>query len=82
MIKKLLNKIGESVYNYINREGWLSCIIVAILSNICAMLPYYIKDGFNLKIFITLELPLYIFCIWIWYNIFKMIKNNKDIFKL
>ena len=36
---------------------------------------------FNWKWFLFFELPLYAFCGWALYKVFKLIKNNPDVFK-
>lgn len=80
-MKNILYKVGEKIHLFISNGGWLSILVFAFIGIIMAVVGYYGKMGFNWKWFLFLELPLYAFCGWALYNVFKLIKNNPDVFK-
>ena len=78
---KLFKLIGEKIHSYISNGGWISVLVIAFLGILMAVVGYYGTVGFNWKMFVFAELPLYTFCIWALSKMFKLIKNNPDIFK-
>lgn len=76
-----LNKSGEQLHKFISNGGWLSILVFAFIGIVLAIIGYYGTVGFNWKMFVFAELPLYAFCGWALYKVFKLIKNNPDIFK-
>lgn len=81
-IDKLFTLIGKKIHKYISDGGWLSILVFAFIGIAFAVIGYYGKVGFNWKMFVFAELPLYVFCIWALSKVFKLIKNNPDTFKL
>ena len=81
-IAKLFKLIGEKIHKYISNGGWISVLVIAFLGILMAVIGYYGTVGFNWKMFIFAELPLYAFCVWALSKMFKLIKNNPDVFKL
>lgn len=79
---KLFKLIGEKIHRYISDGGWLFILVFAFIGIAFAVIGYYGKVGFNWKMFVFAELPLYAFCIWALSKVFKLIKNNPDVFKL
>jgi hypothetical protein len=80
-MKTLLNKAGQQLHKFISNGGWLSILVFAFIGIALAIIGYYGTVGFNWKMFVFAELPLYAFCGWALYNVFKLIKNNPDVFK-
>ena len=81
-IDKLFKLIGEKIHYGISNGGWLSILVFAFIGIAFAIIGYYGTVGFNWKMFVFAEIPLYAFCIWALSKVFKLIKNNPDIFKL
>ena len=81
-IDKLFKLIGEKIHYVISNGGWLSVLVFAFIGIVFAIIGYYGRVGFNWKMFVFAELPLYAFCIWALSKVFKLIKNNPDTFKL
>lgn len=80
-IDKLFKLIGEKIHRYISNGGWISILVIAFLGILMAVVGYYGTAGFNWKMFVFAELPLYAFCGWALYKVFKLIKDNPDTFK-
>lgn len=78
---EILNKIGEKIHWFLTDGGWRVIIVFAVVAIIMAVVGYYGTHGFNVWWFLCLELPLYLFCGWALSKVFKLIKNNPDIFK-
>ena len=78
---KLISKAGEQLHKFISNGGWLSILVFAFFGILFAVVGYYGTMGFNWKWFLFFELPLYAFCGWALYKVFKLIKNNPDVFK-
>lgn len=81
-IDKVFKQIGEKIHYCISNGGWLTVLVFAFIAILFAIIGYYGTVGFNWKMFIFAELPLYAFCIWALSKVFKLIKNNPDTFKL
>lgn len=81
-IDKLFKLIGEKIHYWISNGGWLTVLVFAFIAILFAIIGYYGTVGFNWKMFIFAELPLYAFCIWALSKVFKLIKNNPDTFKI
>ena len=77
----LLNRTGQQLHKFISNGGWLSILVFAFFGILFAVVGHYGTMGFNWKWFLFFELPLYAFCGWALYKVFKLIKNNPDIFK-
>lgn len=70
----MFKKIGEKVYNFVNKH--LECVfILAGLGIVCAIVGHYGTIGFNWKWFLSFELPIYLFCAWAIYKTIKMFKK-------
>ena len=69
--------IWRKLHNFIKNGGWIDIIVIAFFGILSAVISHYSILGFNWKWFIFFEMPLYIFCGWVMYNIFKKIKTLK-----
>jgi hypothetical protein len=70
--------IGRPIYNWINKGGGLIAVIyLAVLGIFCALVGYYGQVGFNWKMFVFAELPLYAFCIWAICGMVKIWNTSK-----
>ena len=81
IMKTLLRKAGEQLHKFISNGGWISILVFAFFGILFAVVGHYGTMGFNWKWFLFFELPLYAFCGWALYKVFKLIKNNPDVFK-
>lgn len=79
---KILTKIGEVLHKGISSGGWVAALVFAFFGILFAMVGYYGEVGFNWKMFLFAELPLYVFCGWALYKVFKLIINNPNVFKI
>lgn len=80
-MEKILNKIGEKIHWFLSDGGWRVIIVFAVIAIMMAVVGYYGTHGFKLGWFLCLELPLYLFCGWALSKVFKLIKDNPDIFR-
>ena len=80
-IKNLLSNAGEQLHKFISNGGWISILVFAFFGILFAVVGHYGTMGFNWKWFLFFELPLYAFCGWALHKVFKLIKNNPDVFK-
>lgn len=78
---EILNKIGEKIHWFLSDGGWRVIIVFAVVAIMMAVVGYYGTHGFNIWCFLCLELPLYLFCGWALSKVFKLIKDNPDIFR-
>ena len=69
--------IWRKLHNFIKNGGWITIALIAFFGILSAVISHYSILGFNWKWFVFFEMPLYIFCGWVMYNVFKMIKNLK-----
>lgn len=77
-----MRKIYEFLDKHIRAGGWRVIIAIAIFGIVLKIIEFYVKCGFDLKRFLTFDLPLYIFWTWASYKgIYLPIKNNRHIFK-
>lgn len=67
--------IWRKLHNFINNGGWITIALIAFFGILSAVISHYSILGFDLKWFIFFEMPLYIFCGWVMYNVFKMFKK-------
>lgn len=74
-LKRLNEAIGEKLHNFIKNGGLLTILMIAFFGISSAIVSHYAIMGFDLKWFIFFEIPLYTFCGWAFYNIFKTIKR-------
>lgn len=79
---KILTKIGEALHKCISNGGWVAVLVFAFFGVLFAMVGYYGEVGFNWKMFLFAELPLYLFCGWALHKVFKLIINNPNVFKI
>lgn len=80
-IAKLFKLIGEKIHYGISNGGWVTVLVFAFIGIAFAIIGYYGTVGFNWKMFLFAELPLYLFCAWALSKVFKLIKDNPDTFK-
>ena len=81
MIRNLINICGNKIHWFLTDGGWRVILLFAFIAIVFAMVGFYGTHGFDWKWFLFLHCPLYIFCGWALYNVFKLIKNNPDVFK-
>ena len=90
MARKFFNWLGKHVANFINSGGWITCIILGVVGivlafcgHILTMKESYLSEEYNTFTFMVItEVFLIAFVIWSFVKIIKLIKNNKEIFKL
>lgn len=78
---KILKNVGEKIHKFISDGGWISILVFGFFGILFAVIGHYGTMGFNWKWFVFFELPLYTVCGWALYKVFKLIKNNPEIFK-
>lgn len=81
MLKNLINSCGEKIHWFLTDGGWRIILLFAFIAIAFAIIGYYGTHGFKLGWFLCLELPLYLFCGWALSKVFKLIKDNPNIFK-
>ena len=75
-----MKTIGNLLHKFIvEKRGWIVILIIAFLGILSAIVSHYSLMGFNWKWFVFFEMPLYGFCGWAFYNVFKTIKRIKDL---
>jgi hypothetical protein len=67
--------IWRKLHNFIKNGAWITILMIAFLGILSAVISYYSILGFDWKWFIFFEMPLYVFCGWVFYNVFKTIKR-------
>lgn len=76
-----MKKLAKLIYDFVNDGGWRCILALGFFGIVIAIIAMYGKCGFNWIRFILFDLPLFSFCGWAIYNgVYKVIKNNKDIF--
>lgn len=76
LIKNIIFRVGGFLVD--NFEMFTKPIVIClfVIGLFCAILAHYLEMGFNWKWFCFFELPLYLFCTWAIYKVYKMITNN------
>lgn len=69
--------IWRKLHIFIKNGGWITIALIAFLGILSAVISHYSILGFDWKWFVFFEMPLYIFCGWVMYNIFKKFKTLK-----
>lgn len=67
--------IWRKLHNFITNRGWITILMIAFFGITSAIVSHYAIMGFDLNWFIFFEIPLYAFCGWAFYNVFKTIKR-------
>lgn len=70
-----MKKIGQLIHKFIQSGGWVTILGIAFFGILAAIVSHYSLMGFNWKWFVFFEMPLYGFCGWAFYNVFKTIKK-------
>ena len=89
-MKNLIKKFGTNVYDFINNGGWKTVLLVGVFGiSLCligmgsTIINIFLDKDYKSLIFVVVVdfvvISVLIFAI---INIFKLIKNNKDIFGL
>jgi hypothetical protein len=73
-----MEKIGKLLHKFIRNGGWVTILVIAIIGILAAIVSHYSLMGFNWKWFVFFEMPLYGFCGWAFYNVFKTIKKFQN----
>lgn len=73
-----MEKIGKILHKFIRSGGWITILVIAIIGILAAIVSHYSLMGFNWKWFVFFEMPLYGFCGWAFYNVFKTIKKFQN----
>ena len=73
-----MEKIGKLLHKFIHNGGWVTILVIAIIGILAAIVSHYSLMGFNWKWFVFFEMPLYGFCGWAFYNVFKTIKKFQN----
>lgn len=76
-----MKSLAKFVYDFVNNGGWRFIIIFGLIGIISTIIAMYGRCGFNWIRFIFADIPLFSFCGWALYHVYKLIKNNKDVFK-
>lgn len=74
-----MKTIWEKLHNFIKKRGLTAILIIAFLGILSAVVSHYSLMGFDWKWFVFFEMPLYGFCGWALYNVFKTIKRIKNL---
>jgi membrane protein DedA with SNARE-associated domain len=77
-LKRLNEKVYEKLHNFIKNGGWITILMIAFFGIASAVVSHYSLMGFNWKWFVFFEMPLYWFCGWAFYNVFKTIKKFQN----
>lgn len=79
-IKRLAMRIGNKVYEWVNRS--IPVVIgIAVFGIVCTVMGHYLGTGFHLGWFLGFELPLYLFLLWaacsVWRTYHKYKKDKR-----
>lgn len=77
-MKEALKKLNKTIHNFIKNGGWITVLMIAFFGILSAVVSHYSLMGFNWKWFVFFEMPLYGFCGWAFYNVFKTIKKFQN----
>ena len=81
MLQKILLKTGEKIHWFISDGGWRIILLFGLIAIVFGVIGFYGTHEFHWGYFLCLHCPIYLFCSWALYKVFKLIKNNPDIFK-
>ena len=73
-----MKTIGNLLNKFIRSGGRITILVIAIIGILAAIVSHYSLMGFNWKWFVFFEMPLYGFCCWAFYNVFKTIKKYQN----
>ena len=73
--------ISKFVYNFINSGGWRVVIILGFFGLVTTITAMYMRCGFDWWRFILADLPLFSFCGWALYRVYKIFKISKNNYK-
>ena len=76
-MERYIKKFGRKLHKFITEGGWITILMLAFFGIASAIVSHYSIMGFNWKWFVFFEMPLYVFCGWAFYNVFKTIKQFK-----
>ena len=74
----LLFKFGEFLHNHFEDFTKPFVLTLAFFGITFAIVGHYGTMGFNLKWFLFFELPLYLFCGWTLFKVYKLYKMTKQ----
>ena len=77
-MKRYIIKFGRKLHKFITDGGWITILMLAFFGIASAIVSHYSLMGFNWKWFVFFEMPLYVFCSWAFYNVFKTIKQFQN----
>lgn len=77
-MERYIKKFGRKLHKFITEGGWITILMLAFFGIASAIVSHYSIMGFNWKWFVFFEMPLYVFCGWAFYNVFKTIKQFKN----
>lgn len=68
-------KIGRYLSMWMESGGLITVCVLAALGILCAVVGYYGTVGFNWKMFLFAELPLYVFCTWAIVSMIRLVRK-------
>jgi hypothetical protein len=74
----LLFKFGEFLHKHFEDFTKPFVLTLAFFGIAFAIVGHYGTMGFNLKWFLFFELPLYLFCGWALFKVYKLYKMTKQ----
>jgi hypothetical protein len=74
----LLFKFGEFLHKHFEDFTKPFVLTLAFFGIAFAIVGHYGTMGFNLKWFLFFELPLYLFCGWTLFKVYKLYKMTKQ----
>lgn len=74
----LLFKFGEFLHKHFEDFTKPFVLTLAFFGITFAIVGHYGTMGFNLKWFLFFELPLYLFCGWALFKVYKLYKMTKQ----
>jgi hypothetical protein len=77
-MERYIKKFGRKLHKFITEGGWITILMLAFFGIASAIVSHYAIMGFNWKWFVFFEMPLYVFCGWAFYNVFKTIKQFRN----
>lgn len=77
-MERYIKKFSRKLHKFITEGGWITILMFAFFGIASAIVSHYAIMGFNWKWFVFFEIPLYVFCGWAFYNVFKTIKQFKN----
>lgn len=77
-MERYIIKFCRKLHKFITDGGWITILMIAFFGIASAIVSHYAIMGFNWKWFVFFEMPLYVFCGWAFYNVFKTIKQFQN----